>query len=39
MSKDIDYVVLGDKAGSKLDKAKKLNLKIINEEEFKKLVS
>ena len=39
MSKDIDYVILGDKAGSKLDKAKKLNLKIINEDEFKKLVS
>ncbi len=39
VSKDIDYVILGDKPGSKLDKAKKLNLKIINEEEFKKLIS
>lgn len=39
VSKDIDYVILGDKAGSKLDKAKKLNLKIIDEDEFKKLVS
>jgi len=39
ISKDIDYVILGDKPGSKIDKAKKLNLKIINEEEFKKLVS
>ena len=39
VSKDIDYVILGDKPGSKLSKAKKLNLKIINEEEFKKLVS
>ena len=39
VGKDIDYVILGDKPGSKLDKAKKLNLKIIDEEEFKKLVS
>ncbi|MCJ7570316.1 MAG: NAD-dependent DNA ligase LigA [Candidatus Thermoplasmatota archaeon] len=39
ISKDIDYVILGDKPGSNLDKAKKLNLKIIDEDEFKKLVS
>jgi DNA ligase (NAD+) len=39
VSKDIDYVILGDKPGTKLEKAKKLNLKIINEKEFKKLVS
>ncbi len=39
VGKDIDYVILGDKPGSKLDKAKKLNLKIIDEEEFKRLVS
>jgi DNA ligase (NAD+) len=39
VSKDIDYVILGDKPGSKFNKAKKLNLKIINEEEFKKLIS
>jgi DNA ligase (NAD+) len=39
VGRDIDYVILGDKPGSKLSKAKKLNLKIINEEEFKKLVS
>jgi DNA ligase (NAD+) len=39
VSKDIDYVILGDNPGSKLNKAKKLNLKIINEEEFKKLIS
>jgi DNA ligase (NAD+) len=38
VSKDIDYVVLGDKPGSKLDKAKKFGLRIIDEEEFKKLV-
>ena len=39
VGKDIDYVILGDKPGSKLDRAKKLNLKIIDEEEFKRLVS
>ena len=39
ISKDIDYVVVGEKPGSKFDKAKKLNLAIINEDEFKELVS
>lgn len=38
VSKDIDYVVLGENPGSKLQKAKKLELKIIDEEEFKKLI-
>lgn len=38
-SKDIDYVVVGKRPGSKYEKAKKLNLAIIDEEEFKKLVS
>lgn len=38
VGKDIDYVVVGDKPGSKLEKAKKLGLKVIDEEEFKKLV-
>ena len=38
VSKDIDYVVIGDKPGSKYEKAKKLNLTIINEDEFKKLM-
>jgi len=38
VGKDIDYVIVGDKPGSKLDKAKKLGLKIVDEEEFKKLV-
>ena len=37
ISKDIDYVVVGDKPGSKYDKAKKMNLKIINEDEFQDL--
>ena len=39
VSKDVDYVIVGDKPGSKYEKAKKLNLRIINEDEFKKLVS
>ena len=38
VGKDIDYVVVGEKPGSKLEKAKKLGLKVIDEEEFKKLV-
>ena len=38
ISKDLDYVVVGDKPGSKFEKAKKLGLKIISEEEFKEIV-
>jgi len=38
VTKDIDYVVVGGKPGSKYEKAKKLGVKIINEEEFKKIV-
>jgi len=38
VGKDVDYVVLGDKPGSKYDKAKKLNLTIINEDEFRNLI-
>lgn len=33
-----DFVVAGEKAGSKYEKAKKLGIKIINEEEFKKML-
>lgn len=39
VGKDIDYVVAGEDPGSKYEKAKKMGLKIISEEEFKKLVS
>lgn len=38
VSKKTDYVVVGDDAGSKLDKAKKLGVQTISEEEFLKLV-
>jgi DNA ligase (NAD+) len=39
VSKNTDYLVCGDEAGSKLDKAKALGVKVITEEEFKKLIS
>jgi len=38
ISKNIDYVVAGAEPGSKYDEAKRLGLKIITEEEFKKYV-
>ncbi len=38
VSKKTDYVVAGDDAGSKLDKAKELSVKVINEKEMEKLV-
>ena len=38
INKDIDYVVVGEKPGSKLEKAKKLGLNIINEEEFMEII-
>jgi DNA ligase (NAD+) len=38
VNKDLDYVVVGEKPGSKYEKAKKLRITIINEEEFKELV-
>ncbi|MCX8021725.1 MAG: NAD-dependent DNA ligase LigA [Syntrophorhabdaceae bacterium] len=39
ISKNIDYVVVGEEAGSKLDKAKKLGLKTIDEEAFIQLIN
>lgn len=38
VSKDTDLVVAGDEPGSKADKARALGVKIIGEEEFKKLI-
>lgn len=39
ISKNISYLVAGDSAGSKLTKAEELGLKIIDEEEFNKMVN
>jgi len=39
VSKNIDYVVLGTDPGSKYGRAQKLNLNIIKEKEFLKLIS
>ncbi len=38
ISKNIDFVVVGENPGSKYEKAKKLNLKIIDEQEFLNLI-
>ncbi len=38
VSKKTDYVLVGEKPGSKADKAKELGVKILNEAEFRKLI-
>jgi DNA ligase (NAD+) len=38
ISKNIDYLVLGENPGSKYEKAQKLAIKILNEKEFLKII-
>lgn len=38
ISKNTDYLLVGDNPGTKLAKAKKLNIKILTEDEFNKLL-
>lgn len=39
VSKNLNYLVVGEKSGSKLKKAEELGVTILNEEEFLKLVN
>mgnify|MGYP001470638879 FL=1 len=38
VSKKVDFVVVGEDPGSKADKARELGIKILTEEEFKKMI-
>jgi DNA ligase (NAD+) len=38
VSSKTDYVVVGESPGSKFDKAKKLGITILNEDEFENLI-
>lgn len=38
ISKNTNYVIIGENPGSKYDKAKKLGVKILNEQKFLKLI-
>jgi DNA ligase (NAD+) len=38
VSKNVNYLLAGEDAGSKLEKAKKLGIEMISEDEFKKLI-
>lgn len=39
VSKKTDYLIVGEKAGSKLDKAKSLGVKVLTEEEFESMLA
>ncbi len=39
VSKNTDYLIVGDSAGSKLDKARELNINIIDEEMLEKIIN
>ena len=39
VTKKTDYVIYGEKAGSKLDKAQQLGIRTLSEEEFEDLIS
>ena len=36
VSKNLDFLIVGEKAGSKLEKAEKLGVRILTEDEFEK---
>ena len=38
MSQNTDYVLAGDSAGSKLDKARELDVPVLDEAQFRKLL-
>jgi DNA ligase (NAD+) len=38
VSKKTDYLLAGEEAGSKLDKAKKLGVPVISEVEFERMI-
>ena len=39
VSKKTDFLIAGEKAGSKLEKARSLNVRVISEDEFENLIS
>jgi DNA ligase (NAD+) len=39
VSKNLDFLVYGDKAGSKLQKARNLEVKVLNEEEWRQFIN